>query len=252
MRTFTFVFGLTLLMATPQLAVAQETSPVEPTPDPVSRVCSTIEDAARANGIPIDFLVRLIWQESRFHSGAIGPITRNGQRAQGIAQFMPGTAAERHLVEPYDPTEALPKSGEFLAELRKKFGNLGLAAAAYNAGPGRVSEFMAHSRDLPAETRKDVLAITGRSIEDWLSKLGTNEEDPGNPASGVPCPDLADLLKQSPKLQSQQTAVPSWCLHLHHPNTNVCGTVHEPELPKLSDLAKLMTRLSTLKTSLHN
>jgi soluble lytic murein transglycosylase-like protein len=60
------------------------------------------------------------------------PVTRSGQRAQGIAQFMPGTAAERGLGEPFNAVEVLSKSAEFLVELRDQFGNLGLAAAAYN------------------------------------------------------------------------------------------------------------------------
>ena len=102
-----------------------------------------IESAARASGLPLEFFARVIWQESRFQSDAIGPVTRSGQRAQGIAQFMPGTASERGLLDPFDPVQALPKSAEFLGELRNQFGNLGLAAAAYNAGPRRVQEWLA-------------------------------------------------------------------------------------------------------------
>ena len=48
---------------------------------------------------------------------------------------MPGTAAERGLSDPFDPEQAIPKAAELLSELRTRFGNLGLAAAAYNAGP---------------------------------------------------------------------------------------------------------------------
>ena len=81
---------------------------------------------------------------------------------------MPGTAAERSLLDPFNPVEALPKSAAFLAELRDRFGNLGLAAAAYNAGPQRVRDFVAGSRGLPAETRNYVLAVTGHPIEEWL------------------------------------------------------------------------------------
>src|SRR6266566_1685300 len=131
-------------------------------------VCPMIEAAARAHGLPIDFFTRVIWQESRFRPDEIGPVTRSGARAQGIAQFMPGTAAERGLVEPFNPVEALPKSGEFLAELRDQFGNLGLAAAAYNAGPQRVRDFIAGLRGLPLETRNYVLAITGHPVEEWV------------------------------------------------------------------------------------
>ena len=94
-------------------------------------------------------------------------VTRSGQRAQGIAQFMPGTASERRLLDPFDPVQALPKSAEFLSELRNQFGNLGLAAAAYNAGPRRVQEWLAGTGPMPQETRNYVAAITGTTVDDW-------------------------------------------------------------------------------------
>jgi soluble lytic murein transglycosylase-like protein len=77
-----------------------------------SSLCLMLESAARANGIPTAFLVRVIWRESRFDPHAIGPRTRGGAHAQGIAQFMAGTAAERALNNPFDPVQALPKAAE--------------------------------------------------------------------------------------------------------------------------------------------
>src|SRR5882672_9156680 len=115
-------------------------------------MCLMIESAARAEGLPLEFFARVIWQESRFQADAVGPVTRSGERARGIAQFMPGTAAERNLFNPMDPIQALPKSAEFLSDLRSQFGNLGLAAAAYNAGPRRVREWLAGSGYMPQET----------------------------------------------------------------------------------------------------
>jgi soluble lytic murein transglycosylase-like protein len=93
---------------------------------PIEAVCQMIKSAASANDLPADFLLRVIWQESRFKSDAIGPVTRSGARALGIAQFMPATAAERELTRPFDPAQALPKAAEFLRELRSEFGNIGL------------------------------------------------------------------------------------------------------------------------------
>ena len=126
-----------------------------------------IESAARANGLPVEFFARVIWQESRFRADAVGPLTRSGKRAQGIAQFMPGTAAERRLLDPFDPVQALPKSAEFLKELRDDFGNLGLAAAAYNAGAGRIQKWLARRGKLPQETRNYVRIVTGQPAEKW-------------------------------------------------------------------------------------
>src|SRR3978361_1396316 len=120
--------------------------------------CLMVESAARAANLPLEFFARVIWQESRFQADAVGPVTRSGQRAQGVAQFMPGTASERRLLDPFDPVQALPKSAEFLNELRNQFGNLGLAAAAYNAGPRRVQDWLAGSGGMPQETRNYVSA----------------------------------------------------------------------------------------------
>jgi Transglycosylase SLT domain len=130
-------------------------------------LCQALASAATQNGLPFEFFSRIIWQESRFNSGAIGPLTHGGQRAQGIAQFMPGTASERSVRDPFDPFEALPKSAEFLRELQAQFGNLGLAAAAYNAGPQRVRDWLDGKRSLPAETLSYVQKVTGHSAQEW-------------------------------------------------------------------------------------
>ena len=81
------------------------------------------------------------------------------------------------MLDPFDPVQALPKSAEFLNELRGQFGNLGLAAAAYNAGPKRVQDWLAGTGAMPQETRNYVLAITGTSVEDWAT-AGKNAKIP--------------------------------------------------------------------------
>lgn len=159
-------------------------------------MCLMIESAARANDLPLEFFARVIWQESRFQSDAVGPVTRSGQRAQGIAQFMPGTASERRLLDPFDPVQALPKSAEFLAELRNQFGNLGLAAAAYNAGPRRVQEWLAGSGYMPQETRNYVSAITGTTVDEWAT-AGKNGKMPDR-APATSCRQLMALLRRAP------------------------------------------------------
>ncbi len=163
-------------------------------------MCLMIESAAKAQDLPLEFFARVIWQESRFQSDAVGPVTRTGQRAQGIAQFMPGTANERRLLDPFDPVQALPKSAEFLSELRQQFGNLGLAAAAYNAGPRRVQDWLAGSGPMPQETRNYVIAITGTSVDDWAS-AAKNLNKNGKTLDRAPtssCRELMALLKRAP------------------------------------------------------
>jgi soluble lytic murein transglycosylase-like protein len=126
------------------------------------RLKQFIEHTADASGLPVDFFLRLLQQESGLDHRAV---SRAG--AQGVAQFMPATAAERGLIDPFDPFEAIPKAAEFLREQRAAFGSLGLAAAAYNAGPQRVRNWLAGRSSLPQETRAYVTKITGRSAEDW-------------------------------------------------------------------------------------
>lgn len=158
-------------------------------------MCLVVESAAKDHNLPLEFFARVIWQESHFQPDAIGPVTRSGERAQGIAQFMPGTATERRLLDPFDPIQALPKSAEFLAELRGQFGNLGLAAAAYNAGPRRVQDWLNGAGPMPAQTRHYVQAVTGSSVEDWRD-IGRKETPPPQSATG--CRDLIALLTKAP------------------------------------------------------
>jgi soluble lytic murein transglycosylase-like protein len=197
------LFAVALLLGAaqaeaPSAPVDRPADPAAAKPDEAARVsdtreamCLMIEAAAKSQDLPLEFFARVIWQESRFQADAVGPETRNGQRAQGIAQFMPGTANERRLLDPFDPVQALPKSAEFLSELRSQFGNLGLAAAAYNAGPRRVQDWLDGKGSMPGETRNYVSAITGATVEDWQA-AGRNGKMPERvPTSG--CRELMAL-----------------------------------------------------------
>src|SRR5262249_50517223 len=77
---------------------------------------------------------------------------------------------------------------------RGQFGNLGLAAAAYNAGPGRVREWMAGTTTMPAQTRAYVHAVTGTSVDDWA-----NARDPEAKAeNAASCETLMATLRRPP------------------------------------------------------
>lgn len=144
-------------------------------------LCRLIEGAAQAQRVPQGLLTKLIWQESSFRPRVVSPAG-----AQGIAQFMPGTAKERGLIDPFDPEQAIPKAAEFVAHLAEQFGNLGLAAAAYNGGPARVASWLAGRGELPAETRTYVIAITGRSAEEWASEAKEKKSPVGETTSDEP------------------------------------------------------------------
>jgi Transglycosylase SLT domain len=134
-------------------------------PDPI---CEAIRDAAAEHDIPIGFLARLLWQESRFRAEEV-----SNAGARGIAQFMPQTAIEVGLKDPFDPLQAIPASARFLRKLYDQFGNLGLAAAAYNAGGGRIEKWLSRRASLPKETRDYVKIITGNKAEDWTDAENT-------------------------------------------------------------------------------
>lgn len=128
----------------------------------VETICPLMEKEARLNGLSPAFFVRLIWRESAFRPNAV-----SHKGAQGIAQFMPATARERGLEDPFDPVLAIPHSARLLADHARAFGNFGLAAAAYNAGPERVRAWLEGTRTLPAETQAYVRFITGHAADRW-------------------------------------------------------------------------------------
>ena len=126
------------------------------------QICVAAEEQAKINNIDPSFFARLLWRESLFDPNVV-----SYKGAQGIAQFMPETAKKRGLVDPFEPLSAVRASASFLADLKKQFGNLGLAAAAYNAGEKRVSDWQAGRGGMPDETRDYVAFITGKGIEFW-------------------------------------------------------------------------------------
>jgi hypothetical protein len=127
-------------------------------------VCAAIERDALAADLPPGYFARLIWQESHFNANAV-----SWAGAEGIAQFMPETGRLQGLGNPYNPAEALWRSAQYLDALRSRFGNLGLAAAAYNGGENRVSRFIAGTGYLAAETLNYVQVVTGVPVTDWLA-----------------------------------------------------------------------------------
>jgi hypothetical protein len=168
-------------------------------------ICTALAAAAAENDLPIDFFTRLIWQESRFDPAAV---SRAG--AQGVAQFMPATASWRGLADPFNPFEAIAQSAKLLRDLRREFGNLGLAAAAYNAGSGRVRDWFAGRRDLPRETRAYVRLVTGYFAEQWTdAQAGAAEM---HVANAVPCQQIAGLFARQPAPTAKLAA--PWAVEL--------------------------------------
>ena len=84
------------------------------------------------HGIPTGLFDAMIMRESKYDPLAISP-----KKAFGLAQLMPGTANELG-VNAYDPAQNMRGGARYLRQQLDKFGQVHLALAAYNAGPGRV------------------------------------------------------------------------------------------------------------------
>jgi len=147
----------------------------------------------------------VIWQESRFDARAV-----SSRGAKGIAQFTPQTAVLRGLADPFDPISSLKNAARYLGDLRKMFGNLGLAAAGYNAGPARVREWLDGKEALPRETRDYVAITTGWSVDEWASPSPPRVADTTIPQD-IPCASIARLVS-APLTQAGRIAacVPPW------------------------------------------
>ncbi len=151
----------------PDIQADTPTDPPQPTT--LDNLCNTLFTSAQDNDLPVPFFANLLWQESRLRAD---DVSKKG--AQGIAQFMPKTAVETGLADPFDPMQAIPASARFLQRLRLQFGNLGFVAAAYNAGAHRVIEWLERRASLPRETRDYVVRVTGLSVEAWRTMREDN------------------------------------------------------------------------------
>ena len=99
-----------------------------------ARYTPMIARAAQRWSVSAQLLAAQIYAESNFN-----PFARSSAGAQGIAQFMPGTARGMGLRDPFDPAQAIDAQGHLMRDLLRQFGSVPLALAAYNAGPGAVA-----------------------------------------------------------------------------------------------------------------
>ncbi|MFY9488431.1 MAG: transglycosylase SLT domain-containing protein [Solirubrobacterales bacterium] len=117
-----------------------------------TRFRSMIADAAQRWNVQPELLAAQLKAESNFNPAAVSPAG-----AQGIAQFMPGTARSVGLTDPFDPRQAIDAQAKLMSRLIAQFGSIAKALAAYNAGPGAVQQY----NDVPpyAETQGYVARI---------------------------------------------------------------------------------------------
>lgn len=132
-------------------------------------ISGLVRRIAREEGVDENQFLALVYQESRFN-----PCAKSGAGATGLAQLMPGTAAELGVDENNIEQNLRGGARYYKTQLEKFGGDVNLALAAYNAGPGAVSRY----GGIPPfkETQGYVAAIT----QDWLPAFG------GSDKSGIP------------------------------------------------------------------
>lgn len=163
------VAGMALSIAHPGLA--QDTA----APIAVDRYAAEIAEAARRFGLPSSWIDAVLWRESRGDPAAISP-----KSARGLMQIMPATwdaLATRYRLgsNPFDPRANVHAGAAYLREMYDRYGDLALALAAYNAGPGRVDEWLRTGRPLPRETRDYVADILPRIGNDAVSNASPTD-----------------------------------------------------------------------------
>ena len=101
------------------------------------RYAPVLARAAQRWNVSAALLAAQIYAESNFN-----PFARSPAGAQGIAQFMPGTARAMGLTDPFDAVAAIDAQAHLMRDLLRRFASVPLALAAYNAGPGAVAGCM--------------------------------------------------------------------------------------------------------------
>ena len=131
----------------------------------VDRYAAHIAEAAQRFGVPVAWIRAVMHVESRGDERAISPVG-----AMGLMQIMPATWSnlrDRHGLgnDPFDPHDNILAGAAYLREMYDRYGSPGFLAA-YNAGPGRVNQWIARFGH-PASPDVDVI--------DWIEKIPFSE-----------------------------------------------------------------------------
>ena len=148
-------FAVALLFATPAHA------------DPVAPWQPHIAEASARFGVPAAWIERVMRAESGGRTTLGGEPITSRAGAMGLMQLMPGTWAAMRArlglgTDPHDPRDNILAGTLYLRLMYDRFGYPGLFAA-YNAGPGRYSAYLAGRSRLPGETVAYLRKVAGEA-----------------------------------------------------------------------------------------
>lgn len=135
-------------------ALISPPTPAAPFRAPPEEVVRLIRESSARHAVPAQIVEAVAWQESRFNHAAV-----SSKGARGVMQLLPTTASDLG-VDPADLRGNIDGGAAYLAQQLRRFGDVKLALAAYNAGPMAVQRY----GGVPpyAETQSYVRAIMAR------------------------------------------------------------------------------------------
>ncbi|WP_199230934.1 transglycosylase SLT domain-containing protein [Azospirillum sp. TSO5] len=161
-------------------------------------IVEAIKESAKNNGVPEEWALALARQESDFQQFKNGKLYTSQAGAIGVMQLMPGTA--RTLgVNAADPYENIDGGIRYYKQLHDQFGDWGIAAGAYNAGPGRMRNYLDDERPLPGETVNHMLKVSGYAADYAATDAGGGGLEKLQEGAG----DAADALQQMTDAQEK-------------------------------------------------
>ncbi|MFW6437881.1 MAG: lytic transglycosylase domain-containing protein [Armatimonadota bacterium] len=142
------------------LDAATRSGPVSPRQSAKQRgeFDAIINEAASRHNLSADLIHAIVRAESGYD-----PNCRSSAGAIGLMQLMPGTAEGLGITDPWDPAQNIDGGARYLREQMDRFGDLTLALAAYNAGPGAVQR---HGGIPPYEETQTYV----RRVQDYLQE----------------------------------------------------------------------------------
>jgi len=147
-------------------------------------IAQLVQQAAAANGLDPSLVLRLAQTESNLNPNAVSPAG-----AKGVMQLIDSTAAALGVSNPFDPVQNINAGVRYLAQLISQFGDLIEGVAAYNWGPGNVSNAIAA---YGADWLNHAPAETQNSVQMFLGVSGAQVAAAAGPASSAAQPVTID------------------------------------------------------------